>query len=500
MKLQDLIYKDFPELINQLSRFPIQLRERRIHDISSDSRHIQVGWMFVAIVGNQEDGHFFIPQAVAQGAGVIVVASIHQSQDFSHVVKVDIPILVVDNTRRFLSLVAARLYGKHPEKIFAVTGTSGKTSVASFVQQISQHAGLSSFQIGPISLMPSFQREDNRLTTPSPVYIAQALAYLASQGTTHVSIEASSHGLDQHRLDGIKFIAGSFTNFGRDHIDYHKTQQAYFNAKMRLFEELLPKGSPAVICNNDDDSWSNKVMERAHNAGCRVLSVGYKGTFIRLKNLTQINDKQQVSISVEGKDFDFLFPLQGAFQVSNALVSAGLCIATGIDVPVVIEHLEKVNVIPGRFEFIGNNSKGGRIYVDYAHTPNSLEMVLRNLRNITSGRIIVVFGCGGDRDRGKRKIMGKIALELADLSIVTDDNPRSENPQAIRAEIINGFPGFIEEGNRQEAIRIAISMLNKEDVLVVAGKGHETVQIIHNGKMKMSVDCDVIREILRKFP
>ncbi|MCU7488433.1 UDP-N-acetylmuramoyl-L-alanyl-D-glutamate--2,6-diaminopimelate ligase [Candidatus Liberibacter asiaticus] len=493
LKLQDLIYKDFPELINQLSIFPMQWRERKINEVSSDSRHIQAGWIFVAIVGNKEDGHLFIPQAIAQGAEAIVVSSAYSLQDFSATIRSNTPILVVDNTRKFLSLFASRLYGKHPENILAVTGTSGKSSVASFVQQICQRSGLSSFQIGPTSTISSFA-QDNRLTTPSPIYLAKALSYLSSQGVTHVSVEASSHGLDQHRLDGIKLIAGSFTNLGRDHIDYHQTQQAYFNAKMRLFEELLPKESPAIIY--ADDAYSKEVMKRAHNAGCRVLSVGYQGKFIHLKKVCAIHNKQQVTISVEGKDFDFLFPLPGEFQVYNALVAAGLCIAIGIDSALVLEHLEKLHVVPGRFEFVGTNSRGGRIYVDYAHTSNSLEMILKNIRTITSGRIIVVFGCGGDRDQGKRPIMGKIALDLADIAIVTDDNPRSEDPEKIRAEIIHGIPGFIEKGNRIEAIRTAIEMLNKQDVLVVAGKGHETVHIVTNGEKKMSVDCDIIREIL----
>ncbi|MEG8098889.1 UDP-N-acetylmuramoyl-L-alanyl-D-glutamate--2,6-diaminopimelate ligase [Candidatus Liberibacter brunswickensis] len=494
MQLQDLIHDNFPELIDQLSSFSIQRREREINEISSDSRYIKKGYMFVAIIGNKEDGHSFIPQSIAQGADAIIASYQYSLQDCLSYIKSDVPILFVDNTRKFLSICSSKLYGKHPKKIFAVTGTSGKSSVASFVQQICQYSGLSSFQIGPMQNIPILP-QDNRLTTPNPVYLSKALSYLYSNGVTHVSLEASSHGLDQHRLDGIKLSAGSFTNLGRDHIDYHLTEQAYFNSKMRLFEELLPKKYPAVIY--ADDYFSKEVIKRAQNAGCRVLSVGYNGTFIRLKKICNVFDKQQINISIEGKKFDFPFSLQGEFQVYNALVAAGLCISTGIDIPVVIECLGKLNIVPGRFEFTGISPKGGRIYVDYAHTPNSLEMVLKNIRAITSGRIIVVFGCGGDRDKGKRKMMGKIAMDLSDIAIVTDDNPRSEDPKKIRTEIIDGSSGFIEEGDRIEAIRIALSMLEKEDVLVVAGRGdEETVQIVNNGVMKMSFDRDIIRELL----
>ncbi|MBY7649865.1 MAG: UDP-N-acetylmuramoyl-L-alanyl-D-glutamate--2,6-diaminopimelate ligase [Candidatus Liberibacter europaeus] len=490
MKLQDLICKDFPELTQQILRFSIQWREREIYHISADSRLIQPGWMFVAIVGSVNDGHDFVLQAIEQGASAIVVSSYDKLQDCNS----DVPIIIVTNTRKFLSVISSRLYGRHPEKILAVTGTSGKTSVSSFIRQICQYSGFSAIQIGTSGVVPFYQNGENRLTTPDPVYLAQLLPLLASQGTTHVSIEASSHGLDQYRLDGIKLVAGAFTNLGRDHMDYHETVEKYFNAKMRLFKELLPKGSPAVIF--ADDLWSEKVMEHAQKAGCRVLSVGYKGKFIHLKQLIEIDNKQRLIFSVEGYNYDIILPLQGRFQAYNAIVAAGLCISIGIDVPVVVKALEQLVFVPGRFEFVGRNSNRGKIYVDYAHTPDSMKAVLENVRNITLGRIILVFGCGGDRDRGKRKIMGQIALQLSDVSIVTDDNPRSEDPAKIRAEIIDGSHRFIEEGNRQEAIRMAISMLKADDVLIVAGKGQEKVQIVKNGKTMLSIDCDIVREIL----
>ncbi|MBL0849032.1 MAG: UDP-N-acetylmuramoyl-L-alanyl-D-glutamate--2,6-diaminopimelate ligase [Candidatus Liberibacter ctenarytainae] len=493
MKLKDVIFHDYPQLMNQLLKFPIEWSECDISGVSSNSCFIQPGWMFVAIKGNKADGHHFISEAFKHGAVAIVISSAHSLQDFSKI-SMGVPILIVENTRIFLSLIAARLYGKYPDKILAVTGTSGKTSVASFVRQICQYAGLSSAQIGEVGMISHQLKDESRMTTPDPVSLAQTLAHFSSQGITHVSIEASSHGLDQYRLDGIKIAAGSFTHLGRDHIDYHKTIQAYFNAKMRLFEELLPKGSPAVIF--ADDIWSKKVMNRAQKAGCNALSVGYDGQFIRIKKLAPEKGKQHVSLSIEGENWDVFFPLQGEFQFHNALVAAGMCIATGIDIPTVMSSLEKLEAIPGRLEFIGCNSKGGKIYVDYAHTPDSLTILLQTLRSMTLGRIIMVFGCGGDRDRGKRKIMGLISLQLADVSIVTDDNPRSEDPEIIRADIIDGSPRFIEEGNRQKAILLAISMLEKEDILVVAGKGYETVKIVDKGKTRISIDCDIIRELL----
>ncbi|AHA27831.1 UDP-N-acetylmuramoyl-L-alanyl-D-glutamate--2,6-diaminopimelate ligase [Candidatus Liberibacter americanus] len=493
MKLKDLICSDFPELTQQLLSFSADCLERDICHISSDSRAIKKGWMFVAIAGNKLNGHDFISQALQLGATAVVIDSCNL-YCYPDNLKFDVPIIVVDNTRRFLAIISTRLYGAHPEKIFAVTGTAGKTSVAFFVRQIFQYLGLSASQIGTEGLIPFLQHNESRLTTPSPVYLSRLLPLLVSKGVTHLSIEASSHGLDQHRLDGIKFFAGAFTNLGRDHLDYHKTIDAYFDAKMLLFERLLPKGAPAVIF--ADNEFSEKVIMRAKTAGCHVLSVGNNGQFIRIKQLISINGKQRVKFSIDGKNYDIIFPVHGEFQVYNAFVAAGLCLSTGINVDDVIKSLEQLSLVPGRFEYIGDNSRGGKIYVDYAHTPDSLKTMLKSIRNIFSGKIILVFGCGGDRDVGKRRIMGQIALKMSDVAIVTDDNPRTEDPVSIRSDIIDGCSGFIEEGSRQDAIRMAISMLNADDVLVVAGKGQEKVQIIKDGEKMLSVDCEIIREIL----
>ncbi|MBA5724059.1 UDP-N-acetylmuramoyl-L-alanyl-D-glutamate--2,6-diaminopimelate ligase [Candidatus Liberibacter sp.] len=494
MKLQDLIQKEFPEVADQCLSFSMQWKNSEVSGISSDSRCIQPGWIFVAIPGNKVDGRSFIAQALQRGAIAIVMPNSDVLQKFAELDYSGMPILFVDNIRKFLSIIASRLYGNHPDIIFAITGTSGKTSVASFVRQICQYAGFSAAQIGTTGIISSQYKDDNSLTTPDPVYLAQTLSRFSSQGVTHVSIEASSHGLDQHRLDAVQLSAGAFTNLGRDHLDYHETMQAYFKAKMRLFEELLPKGSPAIVF--ADDAWSDEVMIRARKSGCHVLSVGSKGTFVHLKKIVRRDDKQEITLSVEGETFNINFPLCGEFQVQNALVAAGLCIATGIDIAVVIKALETLGVVSGRLELVHRTVNGGRIYVDYAHNPSSLKSLLENVRIFTSGRIILVFGCGGERDQGKRLLMGQISLQLADVVIVTDDNPRSEDPQKIRSEIINGSDLFIEEGDRREAIRKAISMLRSDDVLVVAGKGHETIQIGSGNITVGFSDSGIICEIL----
>jgi UDP-N-acetylmuramoyl-L-alanyl-D-glutamate--2,6-diaminopimelate ligase len=289
-------------------------------------------------------------------------------------------------------------------------------------------------------------------------------------------MEASSHGLDQHRLDGVRLAAAAFTNLGRDHMDYHPTVQEYFGAKMRLFTELLPKGGPAVIF--ADDHWSAKAIEAAKSARANVLTVGRHGDLLTLKRVEHERYRQRAEIEHAGVLHEVDLPLAGDFQIANALVAAGLAIATGTPAAAALRALERLKGAPGRLDLVGTTAAGAPIYVDYAHKPDALENVLTSVRPFTTGRVVVLFGCGGDRDRGKRPIMGEIATRLADVVIVTDDNPRSEVPAEIRAAILSAAPGAIEIGDRRAAIREAIAMLHAGDTLIVAGKGHEIGQTI----------------------
>ncbi|AMC13360.1 UDP-N-acetylmuramoylalanyl-D-glutamate--2,6-diaminopimelate ligase [Liberibacter crescens] len=496
MDLQELMILDFPELIPQFLDQSIQEKKIDVLGISSNSQSVRSGWVFVAISGAKINGSMFIAEALQRGAIAIVISSAISldSEIISILKKQKVPFFSVVNPRRFLSLAASRIYKKQPKVIVAVTGTSGKTSVTSFVRQIWQYGGYSSAQIGTIGIISNNACYQSSLTTPDPVYLAQKMEEFVSEGITHVAIEASSHGLDQHRLDGLHLFAGAFTNLGRDHMDYHATVDDYFLSKMRLFKELLPKGAPAIIWS--DDSWSEKVIDIAQKSDCRVRTVGQKGTFIHLEKNDSSKDTPEVLLRIDGEVFKINFPLLGTFQLNNALVAAGLCIATDMEIPLVVNALQSLQSAPGRLEFIGQSRLGGKIYIDYAHNPESLEIILKTVRAFTIGRVVVVFGCGGDRDKGKRPLMGKIALELADVVIVTDDNPRSENPSRIRAEII-GSLDMIEIGDRKEAICAAINMLKKNDTLIIAGKGHEEVQIMDQQKIIRFSDREEIRQFLK---
>jgi UDP-N-acetylmuramoyl-L-alanyl-D-glutamate--2,6-diaminopimelate ligase len=378
--------------------------------------------------------------------------------------------------RRVLALAAANFYGRQPQTMVAVTGTAGKTSVASFTRQIWAHCGHAAAMIGTTGVIAPGRNDYGSLTTPDPVSLHKLLAELADAGVTHAAMEASSHGLDQSRLDGVRLAAAGFTNLGRDHMDYHPTVEDYMAAKMRLFDGVLPKGSPAVIF--ADDTWSAAAITAARAAGHEVLTVGRKGEYLSLKRVEHFRHKQIAEVHVGDEIFEVHVPLAGDFQVSNALVAAGLAMATGVDARAAMAALEQLQGASGRLELVGHTRDGALAYVDYAHKPDALENVLTSVRPFTTGRIILVFGCGGDRDKGKRPIMGEIATRLADVVIVTDDNPRSEVPATIRSEIMAEARGATEIGDRAEAIRAAVAMLTSGDTLIVAGKGHEEGQTI----------------------
>ena len=473
MNLRDLAGHQFPE-IDTLLGGPAGSLE--ITGISADSRTVTPGALFVALSGSKADGSRFLADAVARGAVATVSAAAEGVAGTPH--------LTIAEPRRFLALAAARFHGRQPEVMVAVTGTAGKTSVASFTRQIWAHAGLSAAQIGTTGVISPGRTDYGSLTTPDPVSLHQLLAELSDEGVTHAAMEASSHGLDQSRLDGVALKAAGFTNLGRDHMDYHPTIEHYMDAKMRLFRVLLPKGAPAVIF--ADDAWSDAAIKAAASAGLDVRTVGRKGDFLCLKRVEHFRHKQVAEVHFGGDIYEVHIPLAGDFQIANALVAAGLAISTGVKVEEAMEALGSLQGAAGRLELVGKTANGALAYVDYAHKPDALENVLSSVRPFTTGRVIVVFGCGGDRDRGKRPIMGEIATRLADVTIVTDDNPRSEVPAEIRAEIMAGAPGATEIADRAEAIRHAILMLQPGDTLIVAGKGHEEGQTIGSETLPFS--------------
>ncbi|MFL5044192.1 MAG: UDP-N-acetylmuramoyl-L-alanyl-D-glutamate--2,6-diaminopimelate ligase, partial [Xanthobacteraceae bacterium] len=381
----------------------------------------------------------------------------------------------VRNARRALALAAARLHPRQPGTVAAVTGTSGKTSVAAFTRQIWQALGHPAASIGTVGIVSPQGETYGSLTTPDPVELHRTLDALAGQGVTHLAMEASSHGLDQHRLDGVRIAVGGFTNLSRDHLDYHATFDAYVAAKLRLFQELLEPGAAAVIAMDQDEALA--FAESAAQRGLRVMTVGRRGSGICALKSAIDGYAQKLTLAHEGRKYHIRLPLVGAFQVENALVAAGLAIATDSDPADVFAALEGLKGAKGRLELVGDKN-GAPIFVDYAHKPDALAKALEALRPYVRRRLTVVFGCGGDRDRGKRPMMGAIAVDKADRVIVTDDNPRSENPAAIRAAILAAAPGAIEIGDRGAAIRQAVTDLEQGDVLLIAGKGHESGQIV----------------------
>jgi len=457
--------------------------------VTSDSRRVAPGVVFVAVAGSKADGASYAADAAARGAVAIVAArgaSVGQS---------GVPLFFVDDPRLALAKIAARILPRQPATMVAVTGTSGKTSVAAFTRQIWEQAGNAAASIGTTGVVAPGRNDTGSLTTPDPVALHQLLTELADAGVTHAAMEASSHGLDQRRLDGVRLAAGGFTNLGRDHMDYHPTVEDYHRAKMRLFDTLLPKGAPAVIF--ADDHWSQPMIDAAATADLNVLTVGRHGDFLTLKRVEHERYRQRAEIMADGQMHEIDLPLAGDFQLYNALVAAGLAAATGTPVAKALAALEHLKGAPGRLDLVGTTPEGAPVYVDYAHKPEALENVLASVRPFTTGRVVVVFGCGGDRDKGKRPIMGEIATRLADVVIVTDDNPRSEVPAEIRNAILTAAPGAIEIGDRHQAIHEAVLSLKAGDTLVVAGKGHEEGQTIGSETLHFS-DHEEVRKALRE--
>ncbi|MEP2830488.1 UDP-N-acetylmuramoyl-L-alanyl-D-glutamate--2,6-diaminopimelate ligase [Parvibaculum sp.] len=437
--------------------------------LTADSRAVQPGYLFAALPGTKLDGTKFIAQALEKGASALLVPQGAR-------VEAGVPVIADRNPRRRLALMAARFFGMQPRIIAAVTGTNGKTSVATFTRQIWAALGEPAASLGTLGVTSPKGERALGYTTPDPVALQAELAALAGEGVTHLAMEASSHGLAQYRLDGAKLAAAGFTNITRDHMDYHTSFDDYLYAKLRLFGEVMGPGGVAVI--NADSAQFAEFEAVSWARGHRVISVGRKGRDIFLSAMRPTLRGQVLGIVHDGENYEVNLPLVGGFQASNALVAAGLAIGCGADAAKVFAALEKLDGARGRMEEVAHLPVGASVYVDYAHTPDALQNVLEAMRPHTSKRLLVVFGCGGDRDKGKRPIMGEIAAKLADDVYVTDDNPRSEDAAEIRAEVMKGCPAAAEIGDRGEAIEAAMRTLGEGDVLVVAGKGHETGQVI----------------------
>jgi UDP-N-acetylmuramoyl-L-alanyl-D-glutamate--2,6-diaminopimelate ligase len=453
--------------------------------LAVDSRAVRPGDLFFALAGSKTDGAGFIDSAIASGA--VAIAGDHPPQRACRV-----PFVATPNPRRALALAAAKFYPRQPATIVAVTGTSGKTSVAAFTRQIWQRLGHASASIGTIGLVSEKRTIYGSLTTPDPIALHRQLDEIAAEGVTHLAFEASSHGLDQYRLDGVRVRAGGFTNLTRDHMDYHPDVAHYLAAKLRLFRDLVAADGAAVI--SADHDCSQAVIDAARAKNLRIVAVGSKGDGagegIRLVGADIDGFAQKLDLEHRGRRHAVRLPLVGEFQIENALVAAGLAIGTGSEPQAVFAELELLEGAKGRLEQVAERN-GAPIFVDYAHKPDALAKALQALRPYAKRKLVVVFGAGGDRDAGKRPLMGAIAAENADSVIVTDDNPRSENPELIRSAILSTAKGAREIGDRAEAIRTAIAGLEPGDALLIAGKGHETGQIVGDRTLPFS-DHDAV--------
>jgi UDP-N-acetylmuramoyl-L-alanyl-D-glutamate--2,6-diaminopimelate ligase len=445
-----------------------------------DHRKVAPGSIFGAFEGTVFNGEDFIGQAVERGA-VAVVARPEAPVP-------TVPLLSDPEPRRLFAEIASRYFEPYPETVVAVTGTNGKTSTVEMTRQLWRMAGHRSASIGTLGVTTSDDQVKTGLTTPDIVTFLNNMAGLKRMGISHVAYEASSHGLDQHRAEGVPLKAAAFTNFSRDHLDYHPSMDAYFEAKMRLFDELLPADGTAVVWT--DDPKSGEVVERVRRRGIALMTVGRMGESIRLVEQTPTALGQNLVIRFGEGNYRLALPLIGAYQASNVLVAAALAMATGSSFESVFSAMQRLSPVRGRLERAVISRAGAPVYIDYAHTADALEAAIAALRPHVSNRLITVFGAGGDRDQGKRPEMGAVATRLSDVVIVTDDNPRGEDPAKIRADVLAGAPGAMEIGGRREAIAEAIRIAGEGDIILVAGKGHETGQIIGAGASQRILSFD----------
>jgi UDP-N-acetylmuramoyl-L-alanyl-D-glutamate--2,6-diaminopimelate ligase len=474
-------------LLSGDAALPRGAKDVAISGLTADSREVRPGYLFAALPGTSVDGTRFIPQAIAAGAAAIIAGEAANDPGTGAFIR-------AVNPRKLFAQMAARFAGSQPDIVVAVTGTNGKTSVASFVRQIWEAMGFRAASIGTIGVVGPEGEQYLQHTTPDPVKLHSTLAKLAAEHVTHLSLEASSHGLAQYRLDGVRIAAGAFTNITRDHLDYHATFEEYFKAKSRLFSELLPPGAAAVI--NADAPQADELEEIAKSRKLQLLTVGHKGREFKIVASRREGFGQHLVVAGPRLRHEFILPLVGEFQASNALIAAGLVIATGGEEELAMHALESLKGAKGRLDLVARSATGAPIFVDYAHTPDALENAIAALRPYVRNKLAVVFGAGGDRDKGKRPQMGAVAAKLADIAYVTDDNPRSEDPAQIRAEVLGGCPGGIDAGDRASAIRAAVAALGEGDILLVAGKGHEAGQTIGKTTVPFS-DHDAVRAAVR---
>jgi len=458
--------------------------DKVITGFAIDHRKVAPGTIFGAFPGARVNGEDFIPAAIAAGAiaivsrsGVVVEGALH---------------IAAKQPRAVFARLAARFFAPFPAITVAVTGTNGKTSTVELIRQLWHQAGHVAASIGTLGVTTAHDQISTGLTTPDVVTFLANMAGLQREGITHASFEASSHGLDQYRTEGLPVAAAAFTNLSRDHLDYHGTMEAYFAAKLRLFTDVVDADGSVVVW-ADDAPWSERVIAAARARGLRILTVGTQGETLKLKSRTPTALGQTLVITAEGRDISVNLPLIGAYQAANALVSAGLVIATGGAVAATLANLARVQPVRGRLERAVIARSGAAVYVDYAHTPDALIAAAAALRPHTRGRLILVFGAGGDRDQGKRPLMGQAATEFADIVIITDDNPRSEAPATIRQAILDAAPGAQEIADRRAAIAAAIAMSDADDVVLIAGKGHEQGQIVGDRVLPFD-DVQVARE------
>lgn len=460
-----------------------------ISGVTADSRAVKPGYLFAALPGAKLDGAAFVKDAIGKGAVAVLGAESVRAVTGATATVIDL------NPRKRLAEIAARFYGQQPRTIAAVTGTNGKTSIASFVRQIWTRLGHKAASFGTVGVVSPAGTKPLGHTTPDPVEIHRLLAELVDEGVDHVAFEASSHGLAQYRVDGVKLKAAGFTNLTRDHLDYHETVEAYEQAKLRLFSEVLPADGVAVI--NGDSPAANTFARVARARGQRLIMVGEASGDLHIAKRVPTGDGQALSLVWDGRSYEVALPLAGAFQASNAAVAAGLVLGLGGDAARVFDALANLEGAPGRLQKVGVSAVGVPVYVDYAHTPDAIETVLKALRPHTDGKLWVVFGCGGDRDPGKRPLMGAAAKAYADRAIVTDDNPRTEDAATIRRAVLQGAVGAQEIGDRAKAIETAILAAQRGDVVVIAGKGHETGQIVGR-EVRPFNDTDEARAVIAR--
>ncbi len=441
--------------------------EQTVRGLTLDSRKVEPGFVFAALPGVKVHGRDFIPKALTAGASVILT---------DEPVEAPVPVIAVPEPAALLARMAARFYPRQPEHIVAITGTNGKSSTVEFLRQIWAGAGIEAACLGTLGVTRGNSVEVTGYTTPDAVALQAALDRLAGEGVTHLGMEASSHGLKQHRMDGVRLQVGAFTNLTQDHLDYHPDFADYFASKLKLFTERLPADGRAVI--NVDSEWGGKMAASARERGLEVLTMGWRGSDLAIREITPRAASQSVIFAWKGREHALDIPLVGEFQILNALGAAAIALSDGVAEASVLDTLKGLAGVPGRLEKVGETAAGAPVLVDYAHTPDGLDKLLRAARPHTRGRVIVIFGCGGDRDASKRAKMGVIAANQADHVIVTDDNPRSEDPAAIRKAVLKGCPRAEEIADRAEAIRHGVAMLKAGDCLLIAGKGHETGQTV----------------------